>query len=233
MESKIIPLFPTAILNTNIGRDFNEKEILCIKSYREKHINPAENDDYLTQDHNSFIKEPNDLYVLDNEDFSNLKDIINKALQDYLIKVYNPINPNEVKVCITHSWLNFTRIGHFHRPHVHHNSFLSGCVYIKAKKDFDSIFFVKSDTEENWQIQPKEQTEYNSKEKIIPIETGDLVIFPSNLTHGVSLIHNEDRISLAFNTYLKGKIGFVEGPMEGINFLNIELNENQKQFKPL
>ncbi len=76
MESKIIPVFPTAILNTNIGRDFNEKEILCIKSYREKHINPLEDDDDLKQDPNSFIKEPNDLYVLDHEDFSDLKDII-------------------------------------------------------------------------------------------------------------------------------------------------------------
>jgi uncharacterized protein (TIGR02466 family) len=233
MESNIIKLFPTAILNTTIGRDFTEKEMLCVESYREKHINPLEDDSDLIQDPNTFIKEPNDLYVLDNENFSELKCIIENALKEYLIKVYNPINPHEVKICITHSWLNFTKIGHYHRPHVHHNSFVSGCVYIKAKKDFDGIIFVKPDTEENWQIQPKADTEFTMKEKIVPVERGDLVIFPSNLTHGVATIHNEDRISLAFNTYLKGKIGFVEGPMKGINFLNIELDENQKQFKPL
>ncbi len=231
MESNILNLFPTPILKSNIGRDFNEREIECLKYYREKHINPLEQDDYSIEDEN--IKEPNDLYVLDNENFSDLKEIVNHALQDYLIKIYNPINPNDVKISITHSWLNFTKIGNYHRPHVHYNSFVSGCVYFKAKKEFDSIIFIKPDTDENWQIQPKEDTEYTSREKVVPIQTGDIVIFPSNLTHGVATLFKEDRISLAFNTYLNGKIGFVDGPMSGINFLNINLDENQKQFKPL
>jgi len=40
------------------------------------------------------------------------------------------------------------------------------------------------------------------------IKTGMLILFPSSLTHGVEIKKdNEERISLAFNTYFKGTLG--------------------------
>jgi hypothetical protein len=48
----------------------------------------------------------------------------------------------------------------------------------------------------------------------------------------VPKVMGEERISLAFNTFFNGEMGFVQGEdMLGVNFLKIDLG-NQVNFKP-
>ena len=50
-------------------------------------------------------------------------------------------------------------------------------------------------------------TKYNSSE-YISVQTGDLILFPSELEHYVELVKSSsDRISLSFNTFVRGNIG--------------------------
>lgn len=206
-QGQVIPIFPTTITISNIGRSFTQDEMSCMMSFKDQ-----------VRDNGSNTK---DIYILEQPGLVDIKALCYQALQDYLRQVYNPINPDYIEMKITHSWLNFSRKEQFHYKHTHHNSILCGVLYIDAVKD--TIIFTKADSGDNWQIQPKEENPFNMCDVPISVNTGDLVIFPSNLTHSVPTIEREGRISLAFNSFFNGSIGFIEGPMKGINYLKINI----------
>jgi len=214
MKGEMISMFPTCLLLNNINREFNEDEINCILEYKD---GVRENTGNITTD---------DVFVLENPRLSDLKKLINEALNDYLKQIYYPIN--DVKLLSTISWLNFTDKTQYHHKHYHHNSIVSGCLYINAKRESDCIFFTKRATGENWQLQANNYNAFNSNEFTLPVHTGDLVLFPSNLIHSVPQTdHDYTRISLAFNSFFSGELVFIDGAMKGINFLKIQLPTQQ------
>jgi ectoine hydroxylase-related dioxygenase (phytanoyl-CoA dioxygenase family) len=82
--------------------------------------------------------------------------------------------------------------------------------------------FTKRATGEPWQIQALEQNYFNCNEFTVPVGTGDIVLFPSNLIHSVPQTdHEHTRVSLAFNSFWEGELGFVQGEIDGINFLRV------------
>lgn len=114
---------------------------------------------------------------------------------------------NDVRLRITQSWLNWTKPGQYHHKHTHPNSLISGCFYVKANKETDKIFFYR-DGYQRIKFPPVEWNTYNSESWWYPVGSGDLVFFPSSLTHMVQPVGGEDtRVSLAFNTFPIGYIG--------------------------
>ena len=212
IEGKFINLFPTIVLSNKLNREFTFDELNCILDYQDK-LNPITGN--ITSQ---------DMYVLDNEKLFELKSFCQEVLDEYFIKVYNPINPNDVRLQITQSWLNFTSEDKFHEKHRHFNSVISGIIYINANRENDSIIFTKLDSEDFWQIQPKELNEYNSRNCFFKVGTKDIIIFPSNLYHSTPQTNNNYlRISLAFSSFITGTIGYIEGPIKGINELKIKI----------
>ena len=60
----------------------------------------------------------------------------------------------------------------------------------------------------NLQIQAKEQNMYTCVEAYFPVGKGDIVLFPSTLEHSVPTTSDDKtRISLAFNSFIKGTLG--------------------------
>lgn len=215
----ILPIFPTVVTMNKMERNFTDEEMNCFMSFKDKL-----RDSY-----------PNtlDIYILENEPLKGVKNVCEKVLNEYLLQINKPINPNDISLKITHSWLNFTKKDQYHPPHTHHNSILCGVLYVSANREKDKIRFTKSETGENWQIQTNNVNNiFSSNTFELSVGTGDIVIFPSNLTHSVPLIEDETRLSLAFNSFYSGNIGFTEGPLKGVNFVKIDL-PNQKQNKPL
>lgn len=150
-------------------------------------------------------KSSQDNYILKHKQILNLRQFIEKSLHEYFMSTYAPKNDTRLK--ITQSWLNWTKPNEYHHKHAHPNSLISGCYYVKANKETDKIFFHR---EEYRQIKfpPIEWNPYNSECWWYPVGSGDLVIFPSSLTHMVKPVEGEDtRISLAFNTFPIGLIG--------------------------
>ena len=47
----------------------------------------------------------------------------------------------------------------------------------------------------------------NSESWWFEVNEGDVIMFPSSLTHMVQTVDGEERISIAFNTFLKGTVG--------------------------
>ena len=189
----IINIFPTPIYFSNLERNFTKKEILFTEQTKNK---VRDNDGNVTSIDN---------YILNNKCFSQLKKDLTLKVNDYFNKIICPLE--EVKPYITQSWLNYTKKNDYHHSHEHPNSFVSGVFYFNADPDVDTITFMKKDYN-SILLEIKEYNLFNSKTWWFPIQTGQLILFPSSTTHFVSSKQGENlRTSLAFNVFIKGKLG--------------------------
>ena len=145
-----------------------------------------------------------DTNILENREMKKLKQFIEKSLKEYFQNIYVP--KNNVEPYITQSWCTYTKEGQFHHKHAHPNSFVSGVFYVQADKEKDKIYFYK-EAYKQIKIPAKEYNPFNSESWWFETGTNDLVLFPSNLTHMVEKVVGKERISLSFNTFLKGYIG--------------------------
>ena len=143
-------------------------------------------------------------YIFEYPLFAELKKKINEHIKEYV----NIIYPNSnIDVYITQSWANYTEPNQYHHKHSHPNSFISGVFYVNAIKNEDMIKFYK-DLPFIYQINHNQPNNYNSGDVAILVETGDLVLFPSNFTHNVPpTTSKETRISISFNTFIRGNLG--------------------------
>jgi uncharacterized protein (TIGR02466 family) len=146
-------------------------------------------------------------YILECEELKELRNDLLTIIRKYFKAVYSPAG--DVDVYITQSWVNFTKPGESHHLHSHSNSFLSGVFYIRSDAETDKIVFHKQeDAGISIDLLTTEWNLYNSKIWWYPVGTGDIILFPSSLLHEVpKTTGNNDRISLAFNVFLKGRIG--------------------------
>lgn len=189
----IANMFPVPVLITSINREFSEIEINTFKEYSQS---------LKSNDGNGSTIEG---HVFRNEQLAVLHEFCLYNVQQFVEQVYDPIS--EVRPYITQSWLNFIQKDEYHHLHNHPNSFLSGVLYIKADKNYDSISFVNETVYTSLQLTPKENNRF-SNENVFPVKTGDLLIFPSMIKHHVKKkLDNNLRISLSFNTFLSGEIG--------------------------
>jgi uncharacterized protein (TIGR02466 family) len=143
-------------------------------------------------------------YIFEHSLFAELKKTINRHIKEYINIVYPNTN---IDVYITQSWANYTEPNQYHHKHSHPNSFISGVFYVNAIKNEDMIMFHK-DLSAIFQINHNQPNNYNSADVAILVESGDLILFPSNFTHDVPpTISKETRISISFNTFIKGNLG--------------------------
>jgi len=196
-------IFPTPILIANIGREFTDKEKKFIDLQKKSTI---KNEGNITSVDN---------YVMMNKQMEKLHKDLLILINYYIDKIIIP--SEDVTPYITQSWLNWTEKNQYHHKHSHPNSFLSGVLYISAEENKDKITFF-NDEYEQIKLYPKEWNLYNSNSWFFNIKQGDIIIFPSSLSHMVQQTEGDDtRISLSFNTFLKGKIGIASKLTELLN----------------
>jgi uncharacterized protein (TIGR02466 family) len=199
-EPNIINLFPTAILDSKLDREFTQVEL-----------------DYFNNVQHGVV--PNignrftaNNYVLEDLELKSLKDFFQAQLDTYMNIVFKP--KHQVSLRITQSWINVSQPGEFHHRHKHPNSFISGVFYIQANKNTDQIVFDR-DRYDQITIHSDEFTFWNSNTWWLPAETYQLYLFPSHLTHFVeTVLGNQNRISLSFNTFPTGVLGNQAGLTE-------------------
>tara|TARA_R110000823_G_C15868025_1_gene493881 strand:+ start:39 stop:647 length:609 start_codon:yes stop_codon:yes gene_type:complete len=143
-------------------------------------------------------------YILNFPELSNLKKWIQKNIDIYFFEFLKIKDVDEIY--ITQSWSNITQYKQSHQYHKHANSVISGVMHFDdddAKLNFFS----------NKNIFPldfnyKERTMYNSERWSWPTKKYSLFLFPSTLNHSVDTQEiNRDRISLSFNTWVRGTVG--------------------------
>tara|TARA_R100001591_G_C4349038_1_gene182634 strand:+ start:791 stop:1453 length:663 start_codon:yes stop_codon:yes gene_type:complete len=215
IQSKVIGVFPTPVYYNILKNNFSKKEKNFldkeIKIVRDITLSLGKNKEHLVP--SPVLCIPKNVYVLDSKELKNLKNNILLEVKNYFKEIVD--TRNKIKPYINQSWLNFTVKGTRHVSHHHENSYLSGVLYLETDET-DQITFSKSNYLQ-MNIESKNYNPFNSQSWSLPVIKNQIIIFPSSLLHSVDVKKGDkDRISLAFNVFLKGKIG-EEKLLRGLN----------------
>jgi len=188
-------LFPTPVMFGHLEKGFTNTEL--------EFINNLE----MRENYNNSVS--TNTYVLNSPELLEIRLFIEEKINFYFQEIYKPTK--ELNIYITQSWVNLTLPGQNHHSHNHPNSFISGVLYISASNKIDALQFHNQRTMPQLHIRPTIDHEFNCQTWSYAVETGDIVLFPSQLVHNVDQITEHvdrtKRISLSFNTFLKGRLG--------------------------
>jgi len=193
---KIESLFPIALGCTKLDRELTKKELDFFKRTQESK-------DRVINDGNTHTA---DKYVLDNLELSELKKNLTEKVNLYFRDTYKI--DEDIEIYITISWVNYTETNKYHHAHGHTNSVISGVYYIETVESDTISFATPWPHKLTMSMDMSEYNQWNSDEWWYPTTKNSLLLFPSKLTHWVNQVKSDKtRISLAFNTFIKGKIG--------------------------
>ena len=195
-EAKIVGIFPTPVYISPLDRKLTSLELKLVEKNKKIFTKNAGN----TTSANN--------YILNEKPFKKLKKELELRVKDYFQKIIS--SKNNITPYLTQSWLNYTESNQYHHRHEHPNSYVSGVLYINSDIKTDSIKFFHNNTyiPISPDIDKKRWNHFNSRSWWFSVDTGTLVMFPSSTTHQVDVKEgNNTRISLAFNTFIKGTLG--------------------------
>ncbi len=127
---------------------------------------------------------------------------------------------NSAKFYLQNSWCNIHGPNESSQIHYHSSALLSGVYYPILPKNSGNISFHRGNIYTNLfhqsiRFEYDENNNINAEQYAIELEEGTIVIFPSHLEHSVQKnLSNENRYSLAFNFYVRGKFGKEEYELE-------------------
>ena len=193
MEATINGIFPTPIYISKLEKKLTPLELKFVDKNKKDFY---KNDGNITSNNN---------YILNEKPFVNIKKELDLKVQDYFEKVIS--SSNNITPYITQSWLNYTETNQYHHKHSHPNSLVSGVFYINCYEEHDKIKFF-NDNYKTIKLEIKDWNLWNSESWWFSVKTGDVILFPSSLTHMVETKQGDNtRISLAFNVFIKGTVG--------------------------
>lgn len=189
----IQPLFVTPFMRADISHAISPKQI--------KYIQELE----MILNRTNYISE--DLYIFEHKELKSVADAIQEALDIYAHKVMGI----DQKLVVTQSWglLNPPGIGM--HSHSHSNSLISGSLYYcDLPEPVSRVFFDKHTAYQQLEINPvrERQNLYNTPTNVVVPKAGEVLLFPSSINHMIEANGSQEpRRAIAFNTFIKGKIG--------------------------
>lgn len=191
-------IFPTPIYNT----------VLELENYDFSNIK------FISQTNDvTVISDTNDL--LNQSQFASLKSQIDDHMQHFYYNILGYEESIRPEMCS--SWLVRTSPNHESAWHVHKNSIFSGVLYLNTDKDCGNIIFKVPETDDR-NIIPvldppiKFQSIYNHRWFSVAPKNGLMLLFLSTLPHKIQKnCSNIDRLSIAFNYFLKGSFDDAAG----------------------
>jgi uncharacterized protein (TIGR02466 family) len=204
MTHKIVNIFPTPIYVAKRETEATTSELEDIKSIIEK-ASEKETGSFST---GYIISSRKNTHIFDTK-LNSLNEFCKHHINTYVNEIISPKN-TELDFYITQSWLNVVHPGESHPVHCHTNSLISGIFYVStvegdAIQFYDPGSLMKNRTE----IEMLDATVWNAPVQNLNIHKNELILFPAWLGHGVSgnASATTDRISFAFNVFVKGSIG--------------------------
>jgi uncharacterized protein (TIGR02466 family) len=198
---QIFPLFSTPVYVNNLG-DFARPDLRHLEY---THLTP-------TGESFSFLSSV-DKNVLERAELSHVRALVMKEIEFCAREIY-AVTRN-VEFYITNSWVNIYGRGDQAGAHLHHNSLLSGVLYLQASDAGGEIVFHKDIHGQSvfpLAVDPEVVASniYNCKDWGYRPNTGDICIFPSYLSHSVQPNQSDQaRWSLAFNVFIRGEFGAI------------------------
>ena len=192
-EYEVQPLFAEPFFRTNIGHAISDEQVEFLKNLK------------MLQNKQNLISE--NLYIFEEPELKSIKDAVQEALDFFAADVMGITQ----KLYVTQSWslVNNPNIGM--HGHSHSNSLISGSLYFcELPTPVASMLFDRHNTYQLLQLTPEREKQniYNTPLNIVTPKTGEVILFNSGLQHFVETnTSNKPRYSIAFNTFLKGKLG--------------------------
>ena len=161
---------------------------------------------------NGFITE--NVKLLDDPNCLEIRNKILNAFDDYAYNLLK-IKP-ETEFYLTTSWAVKFMPGGSAQAHTHTNSLFSGTLYLKTAGETGQITFHSTQKYLNFSsttisLEFTEQNLFNSSTWSITPTENQIIIFPSNVMHSVEVNNSkDDRISVAFNLFVRGNFGYRE-----------------------
>ncbi len=195
-------LFPTPVYRSKVTFDTLTYHKLIGFEWE---VNDSYGSDIITH------KETKNRRILDLPQFSGLKKQVQSHINNFVFDVLKA--QKEQSWEITTSWVNEVEKGGYSAMHTHANSLISGTLYLNVDDKTGGIAFHKDISHKTlWhdtvRVDFDEISDYTTEASLFLPVTGDILLFPSILSHSV-LINESDivRHSLAFNVFPRGVFG--------------------------
>lgn len=188
-------LFSVPVAKYELNRAYTRKEMSCMKAALKKSRRNVGNQTSRNRN------------VLDLSDLADLKNFCSASVNEFGKNVMQVVDG---KPKITQSWLNRSTVGQQHHRHKHPNSVWSGVLYIEVGESDKIMFHNENGMDGSFQFEVLDFNQHNSPSWWIPVNRGELLIFPSQLSHSVPPTESEERISLSFNTFPTEDFGLDE-----------------------
>ena len=196
MDTTLNGLFPTPLYSTKRDMNTSSLENNDIEDIIKEGMNKNQGNSSSTNN-----------YIF-NEKLKKIKQFCEQQIKQYVEQVISP--KEKLNFYITQSWLNVTNPGGYHHTHSHSNSIISGVFYISTEED-DRIIFEHPNRKllEMTSFEFETSNVWNTYVVTSPCETNTLLLFPSWLNHTVAPNEKatKDRISISFNTFVRGTLG--------------------------
>lgn len=187
------PLFAIPYFRTSLKSAISPEQVSFIKNL--KMVNNQQN----------LISE--NLYIFEEPELKSIKDAVQEALDIYAKEVMGI----EQKLYVTQSWSLVNQPGVGMHTHSHSNSIVSGSLYFaQLPSPVSRMIFDKHTTYRRLEINPvkERQNVFNTPINVVTPQSHDLLLFPSELNHMVEPnMSSQPRYSIAFNCFIKGKLG--------------------------
>src|SRR5258706_1695294 len=193
VSHEVHPLFVEPYFRANIAGAISPQQIAFIQSL--KMVNNMEN----------LISE--NLYIFEEPELKSIKDAVQEVLDIYARDVM--CIPQ--KLYVTQSWSLICNPNVGMHGHSHSNSVLSGSLYYcDLPSPPASMVFTRHVSYQQIDLPPEpgKRNIYNSPLNRVTPKQDDVFLFSSQLTHMVEPnASDQPRHSIAFNTFVKGKLG--------------------------
>ena len=194
-ENQILNIFPVPIYYEHCVFDYS-KELEFLKNL---------DLDYSANDNAYKRSVSKDRFLTRLPELKRIRDFFDIAVDTYIKNIYK----SRTQLYITQCWLNVAYPGGFHPEHYHPNSIISGVWYPEFETDKQPfIHFCNYQKPSLISLKMDDRNLYNSDIMQAPIKSGNLLLFPSNLFHGVRINQsNKNRYSVSFNTWTLDDLG--------------------------
>jgi hypothetical protein len=187
------PLFATPYFRANLKSAITADQVTFIKNLK------------MVQNQQNLISE--NLYIFEEPALKGIKDAVQEALDIYAKEVMGI----DHTLYVTQSWSLVNQPGIGMHSHSHSNSIVSGSLYFaELPSPVSRMVFDKHTSYRRLEINPvkERQNVFNTPVNVIIPKTHELLLFPSELNHMVEPnMSSQPRYSIAFNCFIKGKLG--------------------------
>ncbi len=147
------------------------------------------------------------LYIFDAPELASIKDAVHEALDVYARTVMGITQ----QLYVTQSWSLINEPGAGMHGHSHSNSVVSGSLYYAdIPEPVAGMVFDKHRSYQQLELRPDKERQniFNTPLNIVKPKKNELILFSSGLQHYVEPnVSSERRYSIAFNSFIKGKLG--------------------------